>query len=307
MTQYTINLTNDTPAKGAITVLEDDGRIRTWTSADPNFQHVLAAVNDGKSLDEVIVYRIPENITQLSPRVTLQGESLCFDGKVVEGPIQETAARFQAEGRELTPLVNFMENLADNVSMTTRNELFRWLSVQRLEIDEEGYVIGYRGLTSDMHSQHSGGAFVLSDTDRFNGVTEPTWVDGHVPNFVGSIISMPRSQVDDNSGVGCSFGLHVGSEEYARSWADRDTTIVVRVNPADVVSVPINEESKMRVCRYEILSELAEEIDHEPESHPIMEVLMDPEEVDAILDETIPEDFRKKMSRTQRFVSKFRR
>lgn len=306
MTQYAINLNNQ--GKGAVTIMEDDGRIKTWTDSEPNFNHILAAVRRGLNLDDAILFRIPKNITTLSPRVSLEDDVLMFDERPVEGPIQETVIRYTAEGRPLTPIVNFLENLSDNVSDRSRTELFRWLTSQDLQIDDEGYVIGYRGLSANKHSVHSGGAYVLTKDDRDAGVPEPgRWVDGYVPNYVGSIISMDRDDVDDNSGVGCSHGLHIGSERYAREWGDSETTIVVRVNPADVVSVPHGDVEKMRVCRYEILSELQHSIDHEPAVDPSAAQVPSEAFTDAILDEMIPGPFRQKMSRTQRFVSRFRR
>lgn len=308
-TQYSINI--NAQGAGTIVAVEDGGdKIRTWTSADRNFNHVVAAVHRGLPIDEIDIFRIPREITRLSERVTIEEvngqEVLHFDGRPVEGAINETAIRYRYEGRSIENIVLFMERLSDNVTANSRTELFKWLNAQRLEIDPEGYVIGYRGLKSDRHSQHAGGAFV---TKRYDDGTwgVPRWVQGHVPNFVGTIVSMDRNAVDDNTGVGCSQGLHVGSEEYARSWADRDTTIVVRVDPADVVAVPDGEHSKMRVCRYEIIGDL-DEADHEPETSEVDEdVVPSVEGTDEVLDEIIPEKIRSNMSRTQKFTARFRR
>jgi len=307
-TQYSININEK--GEGVVSVIED-GRVRTWSSvSDPNFNHIVAAVHKGKTLDEIPTYKIPTEITHLSSRVTIKNEggkeTLCFDGKPVEGPISDTAMRYRLEGRDIGNIVRFMERLSDNVSFKSRSELFKWLQKQELQIDEEGFVIGYRGLTADRHSQHAGGAYV---TKRLNNGEwgGPVWVDGHVPNFVGTIVSMNRKDVDDNSGVGCSHGLHVGSEAYARSWADSDTTIVVRVDPADVVSVPNGDYSKMRVCRYEILSDLQDDADHEPEVNEDKAVVPTVEGTAETLDEIVPPKFREKMSRTQRFTARFLR
>jgi hypothetical protein len=61
---------------------------------------------------------------------------------------------------------------------------------------------------------------------------------------------MPRNEVDEDWGVDCSQGLHVGSASYQFSG---DVKVLVKVNPKDVVSVPSNETNKCRVCAYEIV------------------------------------------------------
>ncbi len=307
-TMYTSTISSES-GKGSITIVETDtGRTHVVTADDPNFNHIWVAMERRLPLDEALMFRIPKNIVTLSSRVSLDEDSnsLLFDGSPVGEAINETARRWVSEGRELTPIVKFMENIQDNVSQNSREELFKWLTAQRLEIDEDGMVIGYRGLRSDMMSAHAGGAFVLTAEQREEGFEEPgQWVEGHVPNKIGSIVSMNREDVDDNTGASCSHGLHIGSESYARSWADSATTIVVRVNPRDVVAVPKYEVDKMRVCRYEILSMIGH--DHEPEADPNAAQIPTVEGTEAALDELVPEEFRGKMSRTERFMAKIRR
>lgn len=304
-TQYSINI-NDA-GHGAVTIVEDS-RVEIFTHEDTNFPHILAAAKKGLSLDDALAYRIPRNITRLSERVSLDGDGfLFFDDKEVEGEIAETVKRFHAEGRDLTAMIRFMENLADNTSARSREQLFLWLTTQNLEIDQEGFVLGYRGLTSDMMSQHAGGAYVLTKDERERGVTEPTWVDGHVPNHIGNIVSMDREMVDDDPHKDCSNGLHIGSENYARNWADLATTVVVRFNPADVVAVPYNGAEKVRVCKYEVLSMIDNGEDHEAAVDPDKAVIPTVEGTNKVLDEVIPIEFRKKMSLTDRWKARARR
>jgi hypothetical protein len=65
---------------------------------------------------------------------------------------------------------------------------------------------------------------------------------------------MARNSVNDNPEETCSHGLHVCSEGYTK-FGDR--LMLVAVNPADVVSVPIDyNASKMRTCRYTVFQEI---------------------------------------------------
>ena len=66
---------------------------------------------------------------------------------------------------------------------------------------------------------------------------------------VGSIISMPRNEGDDNNQMSCSKGFHAASKEYDCSGFG-DTPILVIINPMDVLSVPVGEVGKLRTCRW---------------------------------------------------------
>ena len=67
---------------------------------------------------------------------------------------------------------------------------------------------------------------------------------------------MNRRKVSDDCTQGCGQGLHVGTYDYACSWAGSGGKVVlVRFDPADIVSVPSDcEHQKMRVSNYTVLS-----------------------------------------------------
>jgi hypothetical protein len=68
---------------------------------------------------------------------------------------------------------------------------------------------------------------------------------------------MPRNKVDDNKEVGCSYGFHAGTLEYASDFAsDFDKLVLVEIDPADVVSIPTDcNFQKLRTCRYKVVAE----------------------------------------------------
>jgi hypothetical protein len=67
---------------------------------------------------------------------------------------------------------------------------------------------------------------------------------------------MNRRKVSDDCNQGCAAGLHVGTYDYASNWAGPSgKVILVRFDPADIVSVPSDcEHQKMRVSQYTVLS-----------------------------------------------------
>jgi hypothetical protein len=68
---------------------------------------------------------------------------------------------------------------------------------------------------------------------------------------------MPRNAVCDDAEVGCSYGFHAGSHKYASTFGGGDSKLlIVKINPADVVSVPKDCDcQKLRTSRYEVLKE----------------------------------------------------
>lgn len=68
---------------------------------------------------------------------------------------------------------------------------------------------------------------------------------------LGVPVKVPRESCDADPQKSCSTGLHVGATKYVESYADENSVILVcLVNPMNIVAVPDNESSKMRVCEY---------------------------------------------------------
>lgn len=66
---------------------------------------------------------------------------------------------------------------------------------------------------------------------------------------VGSVISMPRDEGDDNNNISCSTGFHCSSKAYDyTSFGNVDVLVIV--SPQDVLAVPKGEDGKLRTCRW---------------------------------------------------------
>lgn len=81
---------------------------------------------------------------------------------------------------------------------------------------------------------------------------------GTILNNVGCRVQMDISDVDPDRRRDCSYGLHVASRGYLRSFSG-NTLLLILVNPEDVIAVPEYDPKKVRVCRYEIVHEFTEE------------------------------------------------
>lgn len=138
-------------------------------------------------------------------------------------------------------LLKFANNLAENPSRRAVEELYDFLVAGDIEITEEGMVRCFKKVRNNFTDVHT----------------------GTFDNSVGTLVSMPRFMVDDDSEVTCSQGLHVCSKAYLTHFGG-DRIVAVDVHPADFVSIPkdyysINGgqvKAKARVCKYHVVHEL---------------------------------------------------
>lgn len=157
-----------------------------------------------------------------------------LDGKEMHNALSSRMVDMFYEGFDINPLLKFMERLDANPSYRARNELFGFLDACALPITDDGCFLAYKKINKN-------------------------WKDCYtntIDNSIGAVVEMDRREVNDNSNETCSAGLHVCSYSYLNNYSG-DRVVAVKVDPADVVSVPVDyNNSKMRVCKYEVLEEL---------------------------------------------------
>lgn len=226
-----------------------DGKLLTATDHNPNFQRIVDKVHAQDETDLVALFDLSEvaadEFQKVSERVSVSAGRVYLDGVEVKSVLTDQIVRFLNEGQDFAPLVNFYEKVETNPSEHSREQLYRWLKTHDFTITSEGKILGYKGVIKNEDgtyaSCHSGPAIVDGKA-----------VNGHVPNNVGSVVEMARNKVTFDPAVGCSHGLHVGTWDYASSFA-RGAVLTVEVDPRDVVSVPTDcADAKMRVCRYTV-------------------------------------------------------
>ena len=174
--------------------------------------------------------------TQTEGKVSCNGDSVTYNGQVIENSATQKLLNLVADGySDMTPWLKFIDKLMRNPSFSSREQAYKFLEHKGMPLTADGNVLGYKGVREDYKDKWSG---------KFS-------------NHVGAELSMERTQVDDNINHGCSAGFHVGSHEYADSWASSDGKLMlVEFSPEDIVSVPHDcQYAKLRVCRYRVVSE----------------------------------------------------
>ena len=158
-----------------------------------------------------------------------------YNGEPLHNYVVDRIFDFMDEGLPFQPLAKFLGKLLANPSRRAVEELYKFLEHKHLPICEDGDFLAYKSVSQNYMDHHSGKFF----------------------NGVGEVLDMPRNAVCDDADVGCSYGFHAGSYEYASTFGGPDARLViVKINPADVVSVPKDCDcQKLRTSRYEVVKD----------------------------------------------------
>jgi len=235
---YTITSNND----NKYATLYHNGVPLVADNNHPSFNAIVELLLAGDEESAAKLYDVSdaanEKFEEITTRVSIKNGRIYYDHEEVDSSLSEQIIRFMQNDEDFYPLVNFYERIQRNPDPYSREQIYRWLRTHRFTITEDGTILGYKGVNSDLTSIHSGTAIVDGET-----------LKGNIPNKLDSVVTMPRSEIDSNPDVACSWGLHVGTYDYANSFGSK--TLLVEVDPQDIVSVPSDaNDEKMRVCRY---------------------------------------------------------
>jgi len=214
------------------------GKSCTIHSTDAKFE---SAVEFYKKQDWDALYNVLNpaqvflNLYAKYEQIEVKDGNVYVSGEPISNLVASRILDFLAEGLDCVPLFKFITKLNLNPSSRAVNELYTFLEHKFLPVTVNGNFLAYKALRSDYTDVHSG---------KFE-------------NHIGNVLEMPRNKVDDNKEVGCSYGFHAGTLEYARGFRPHDgKLVVVEINPADVVSIPTDCEcQKLRTCKYVVHSE----------------------------------------------------
>jgi hypothetical protein len=163
--------------------------------------------------------------------ISNDGSSLFYKGVEVNNVVVDRILKFMTAGLPVDPLIAFLERLLANPSKRSIDELYKFLEHENLPITVDGKFLAYKGVNDDYTDCH---------TSTFD-------------NAPGNTHEMARNEVDDDARRACSNGFHVGSLEYATGFGSR--TVIVEVDPADVVSVPYEDANKLRTSKYTVIAD----------------------------------------------------
>jgi len=230
-------IVNPDPLSGFITVVLD-GERHSINAGNGLFSKALEAykVNDW----DVFIGCVNPEIRLKSLYASYEGIEV-KDGNlyVFDEPVHSTLANrvlsFLEAGLDCVHLFKFILKLNLNPSKRAVDELYTFLEHRALPITDNGNFLAYKAVREDY-------------TDKYTG---------KFLNTIDAVLEMPRNKVDDDKNVGCSYGFHAGTVEYAKEFMGREGHLmIVEINPADVVSIPTDcQFQKLRTSKYKVVGE----------------------------------------------------
>lgn len=209
--------------------LNFDGKTMAIARGDERFPKVILAIKEDRMTDIPSLVDIAAGFERDGLRL-VDGQVVTSEGEALPIELNARILEFRREGLPFTHLLKFWENLKQNPSYRSREQLFKFLEHNGHPLTDDGCFIAYRGVTEDFKDKR---------TRTFD-------------NSPGAVCEMPREQVDDDPTRTCSAGLHAAAWSFASNWAEK--RVEVKINPRDVVAVPVDYNGKkMRVCRFEVI------------------------------------------------------
>lgn len=232
-----------------------DGSLKQVSRDSVNFTDVINELRKGELADLEVLAELAKPIVKVEREiraafenapitrnylhkrtVVVMRDGVFLDGVQMHGVLVDRMLEMVALDLPLGGMIRFMENLYMNPSETARDELYLWLEGGDLPITDDGHFLAYKYVNQNYRDCYSG---------KFD-------------NSPGKIVQLAgRHEVDPIRDNLCSHGLHFCSKSYLGSYSHGKFIVLVKINPADVVSIPSDyNNAKGRTWRYEVLRDV---------------------------------------------------
>lgn len=205
-----------------------------YTKDNPLYNKVIYHLQNPMMTEERLIKVLQQEIEIKSKEIIINynNGNVLVNDKPVHKELQKRITFFIERGLPITPLLRFIKKLYANPSEDSQHSLLDFLCHNNLPIHEDGDFLAYKAVRNDLMDIYT----------------------GTIKNEVGAMIFMSRSLVDNDRNVACSKGFHAGTIDYAKSYGNSESVILlVKINPKDVVSVPHDCScQKLRTCAYTV-------------------------------------------------------
>ena len=217
-----------------------NGQSYTIANDHPKYKQIIESIKQKDWDGFVKLVDISKQVESYAEGVEISDGALIVNGEVIHNTLTKRIVSFMGQGLPFDPMLKFLSNLMSNPSKRAVDELYDFLEAGELPLTEDGCFLAFKNVRSDYKDIHS----------------------GTFSNNVGDVCEMVRNRVCDNKDQTCSAGLHFCSIAYLPSFSDSNggKTMILKINPADVVSIPSDyNNTKGRCCRYEVVAEYKED------------------------------------------------
>lgn len=204
----------------------------------PNYADIVIALKND-DVDQAI--KLSDLINTLSvrhnDRITVEKGALYIDGNALNNALADQIISMLYRNENPDKLLRFLDNLIKNPEDRAILELYNFIATNKLPITDDGYLLAYKVVRSDFFDHHSQSVYY----------------------GLGETVEMPRSDVCDDPTQLCAAGLHICSIGYISDMfrlGDGNRLLLVKVHPADVVSVPTDyKNTKVRCNKVTVIAE----------------------------------------------------
>lgn len=223
----------------SVTLLVNGKTLTATKDSHPSYLQIREAVGKNDYDTAIALLDTATMITDATDgRVSVKNGEVLFNGKPVHNGIATRIIETLSEGHDATSLIKFLDNLLDNPSFKSVQQISRFIEACNLPITDDGHLIAWKRVRGDYKDFYT----------------------GTIDNSVGLVVEMPRNEVEDDPEITCSYGLHFCAESYLSQYHGGDGRIIMlKINPRDIVSIPTDyNNAKGRCCRYEVIADVGE-------------------------------------------------
>ena len=220
-----------------LSVYFSDGSIAVWNITNPTAEQVEKACKSNNWIQVEILHNqakalltkdvsISEGKLQINDKDT--GQTVEIELNEDQSTIVSFISILKEKGvidTEIERIKPFLTNMFENPYIESTTELYDYCKAQDFEITEDGCFLAYKNVNKDLGSCYDG---------------------GKTKHTIGEYTEVEEFNTDRNRD--CSNGLHFCSKSYL-SYYPGHTTIIVKVNPKDVVAIPTDYNFAKGRCK----------------------------------------------------------
>ena len=223
-----------------------DNKIYVFPTEFSFYDELLDAIVKEDKDKIIVLYNFAHNI--MNGKVELSEDSITING--IKVPNKVTANdkllkfinKLKSAGivdKDIEYIRPFIKNMFENTYINAVEELYDFCEAQDFVITEDGCFLAYKNVSNEYKSVH------------------PCTDGTHLDHSIGTIVE--EHYFDTDRTQTCSKGLHFCSKGYLSSYPG-SRTMIVKVNPKDVVAIPVDYNFMKGRCRkYEVVDEINKE------------------------------------------------
>jgi transcriptional regulator with PAS, ATPase and Fis domain len=225
-----------------VTVYFSNGDIAIWKKDTGAYDSVLEMCKNKEWIKIETMFRINKMIMTNNTTID-KNNNIVVNNTVIEedtNSLTRLIATLKKKGvvdTDIEKVKPFLMNCIQNEYIDAIHELYEYCKAMDFEITEDGCFLAYKNVNEDYTSVY----------------------DNKTKHTIGKITTVDT--FDTSRTNTCSMGLHFCSKSYLSSYGGAKT-IIVKINPKDVVAIPIDyNNTKGRCKQYVMVGEISKNAD----------------------------------------------